>query len=187
MQLSPEAEEFLSVYTYGIKCSSEMLYNLTEELNKLSEPYMLVFFGDHLPNLGADFLSYKELGLDIGENGTPEQLVASCTVPYIIWVNDAYKNSIDFDKAVAELELPANGRLSACFLGEVALELAGFDTTDAYYSFLGELRREAPVIKQGIVGTPDGALTDELSDSKQALVEKLHDWQYYRMKTEKVS
>lgn len=187
MELSPEAEEFLSVYTYGIKCSSEMLYNLTEYLNSLSEPYMLVFFGDHLPNLGADYLSYKELGLDIGENGTPEQLVSSCTVPYIIWVNDAYKNSIDYENAVAELELPENGRISACFLGEVALELAGFDETDAYYSFLGELRREMPIIKTGIVGTPDGTLNAEPNDSQQVLVEKLHAWQYYRMKTEKVS
>ena len=187
MALSPEAEEFLSVYTYGIKCSSEMLYELTEYLNSLTEPYMLVFFGDHLPALGADFLSYKEIGLDIGENGTPEQLVSSCTVPYIIWINDAYKNSIDFEKAVNDLELPADGRISACFLGEVALELAGFDEADAYYSFLGELRRELPVIKAGIVGTPDGVLTDELSEEQAALVDKLHDWQYYRLKTEKIS
>ena len=129
-QLSPEAEEFLSVYTYGIGCSSEMLYNLTEYLNTLTEPYMLVFFGDHLPNLGADFLSYKELGMDIGENGTAEQLVDSCSTPYIIWLNDAYKNSIDFEQAVAALQLPENGKISACFLGDVALELAGYDVTE---------------------------------------------------------
>ena len=187
MQLSPAAEEYLSVYTYGIKCSSEMLYELTERLNALSEPYMLVFFGDHLPNLGADYLSYRELGLDIGDGGTAEQLVSSCTVPYIIWVNDAYKNSIDFDAAVASLELPADGRISASFLGEIALELAGFDKTDAYMSFLGELRRETPIIKTGIVGTPDGKLVTEPSDDQNELISKMHCWQYYRMKTEKIS
>lgn len=186
-ELSPEAEEFLSVYTYGIGCSSEMLYNLTEYLNTLSEPYMLVFFGDHLPNLGADFLSYKELGLDIGENGTAEQLINSCSTPYIIWINDAYKNSIDFEKAKAELELPADGRISACFLGEVALELAGYDVTDPYYSFLGELRRELPVIKAGAVVTADGTIIDKPDDKQEELVSKLHNWQYYRMKTERVS
>ena len=186
-QLSPEAEEFLSVYSYGIGCSSEMLYNLTEYLNTLTEPYMLVFFGDHLPNLGADFLSYKELGMDIGENGTAEQLVDSCSTPYIIWVNDAYKNSIDFEQAVAALQLPENGKISACFLGDVALELAGYDVTDPYYSFLSRLRREMPIIKTGIVGTPDGTLAEEPDDRQQELVDKLHDWQYYRMKTEKIS
>lgn len=187
VQLSVDAEELLSVYSYGIKCSSEMLYNLTEYLNTLSEPYMLVFFGDHLPNLGADYLSYKELGMDIGENGTAAQLVDSCTTPYIIWINNAYKNSIDFEQAVNDLQLPADGRISACFLGEVALELAGYDVTDPYYSFLGELRRELPVIKQGIVGTPDGTIIDEPNASQQELVNKLHNWQYYRMKTEKIS
>lgn len=186
-ELSPAAEEFLSVYTYGIKCSSEMLYELTEHLNSLSEPYMLVFFGDHLPNLGADYLSYRELGIDIGDGGTAEELVASCTVPYIIWLNDAYKNSIDLDAAVSALELPADGRISACFLGEIALELAGFDKTDAYMSFLGDLRREMPIIKTGIVGTPDGTLITEPSDSQAELISKLHCWQYYRMKTEKIA
>lgn len=185
--LSDAAEELLSVYTYGISCSSEMLYKLTEYLNTLDEPYILTFFGDHLPNLGADFLSYKELGMDIGENGTAEQLADSCTTPYIIWVNDAYKNSVDFEQAVKDLELPDNGRISACFLGEITLELAGYHVTDPYYSFLGELRRELPVIKSGIVGTPDGKLTDEPNAEQQALVDKLHDWQYYRMKTEKLS
>lgn len=187
VELSPEAEEFLSVYTYGISCSSEMLYRLTEHLNTLAEPYMLVFFGDHLPNLGADFLSYKELGMDIGENGTAEQLIDSCSTPYIIWVNDAYKNSIDYEQAVAALQLPENGKISACFLGDLALELAGYDVTDPYYSFLSQLRREMPIIKTGIAGTPDGRLSDEPSDEQQDLIDKLHNWQYYRMKTEKVS
>lgn len=181
LSLSNEAEEYLSVYGYGIKCSSEMLLELTERLNSLTEPYVLVFFGDHLPNLGPDYLSYRELGLDLGDGGTAGQLVDSCTVPFVIWVNDAYLAGRDASEVFSGLELPADGRISACFLGEIALELAGCETADPYFSFLSELRRELPVIKSGIVGTMDGALVSSPDDEQNAQVSRLHCWQYYRM------
>lgn len=43
VQLSDYAEELLSVYAYGVKCSSDMLLELTEYLNGLDDPYVLVF------------------------------------------------------------------------------------------------------------------------------------------------
>lgn len=184
LSLSADAEEYLSVYGYGIKCSSEMLLELTDRLNTLTEPYVLVFFGDHLPNLGPDYLSYRELGLDLGDGGSPEQLVDSCTVPFVIWVNDAYLDGRDASEIFSDLELPADGRISACFLGEIALELAGCETADPYFSFLSELRRELPIIKSGIVGTADGTLISHPDDAQNALVGRLHCWQYYRMVTQ---
>ena len=187
VELSPEAEEYLSVYGYGIKCSSEMLLELTDRLNTLDEPYILVFFGDHLPNLGADYLSYRELGLDIGDGNTPEQLVDSCTVPFLVWVNDAYLGGRDAQSVFSALELPADGRISACFLGEIALELAGCETADPYFSFLSELRRVLPVIKSGVVGTPDGALSASPTAEQSELISRLHCWQYYRMVTQKIN
>lgn len=181
LPLSDDAEEYLSVYGYGIKCSSEMLLELTERLNSLTEPYVLVFFGDHLPNLGPDYLSYRELGLDLGEGGSAEQLVDSCTVPFVIWVNDAYLAGRDASEVFSGLDLPADGRISACFLGEIALELAGCETADPYFAFLSELRRELPIIKSGIVGTTDGALVSDPDDAQNALINRMHCWQYYRM------
>lgn len=179
--LSPEAEEYLSVYGYGIKCSSEMLLELTERLNALDDPYVLVFFGDHLPNLGADYLSYRELGLDIGDGETPDQLVESCSVPFVVWVNDAYLAGRDANEVFSAIELPTDGRISACFLGEIALELAGCETADPYFSFLSELRRSLPVIKNGVAGTPDGALSASPTEEQAALMHRQHCWQYYRM------
>ncbi len=180
-QLSAEAEEYLSVYGYGIKCSSEMLLELTQRLNSLDEPYVLVFFGDHLPNLGADYLSYRELGLDVGDGETAEQLVDSCTAPFLIWVNDAYLDGREASEVFAPLDLPENGRISACFLGEMALELADCESADPYFRFLYELRRELPVIKLGIVAGVDGSLSASPDDEQSALISRMHCWQYYRM------
>lgn len=185
-QISDEVREYLTVYNYGLKCSSEMLLELTDYLNTLNEPYILVFFGDHLPNLGADYLSYRELGMSIGGADTPEEIISTCSTPFIIWGNNAYDEAYDFDRTVASLDLPSDGRISACFLGELALEMAGGRDTDPYFGFLGDLRREMPVIKTGIVGTSDGDLSDSPTAAQQALVEKLRCWQYYRLKTESV-
>ena len=183
--LTPESEECLSVYAYGVKCSSDMLLELTEYLNSLEEPYILVFFGDHLPNLGAGFAGYKELGMDIGETATPEQVVKNHSTPFILWGNDAYLKGRTMEQAAAGLGLPENGQISACFLGEVALELADAGQVDPYFSFLGELRRTTPVIKTGIAGKIDGSLTGEPEDAVRQQMEKMHRWQYYRLVTEK--
>lgn len=179
--LGPEAEEYLSVYTYGVQCSAEMLLELTEYLNALSEPYVLVFFGDHLPNLGPDYQSYRELGVDVGYTDTPEQVLKTYGVPYIIWVNDAYLNGRSPEEVFSSLDLPEDGRISANFLGEAALELAGCENADPFFRFLYTLRREYPVIKTGIMGSADGVLTDKPDSIQAALAEKLHCWQYYRM------
>lgn len=187
VELSAEAQEYLSVYSYGIECSSNMLFELTEYLNALDEPYVLVFFGDHLPNLGPDYLSYRELGLDIGKNETPEQVLDSCSVPYIIWGNDAYLKGDSMADRAEKLDLPEDGRISACFLSSAVMELLGYDGCDAYTSFMCELRRELPVIKSGIVCRADGEITDSPTPQEQELINKLHCWQYYRMMTEKTS
>ncbi len=165
VELSDYAEELLSVYAYGVKCSSDMLLELTEYLNSLDEPYILVFFGDHRPNLGADYLAYKEIGMDI-EN----DVISNCSAPFVIWANDAYAASADFAERFASLDMPEDGYISASFLGEVTLELAGCAKSEPFFSFLSELRREVPVIKTGVN-----------SDAEQPLIDKLHCWQYYRM------
>lgn len=165
VQLSAEADELLSVYTYGVECSSEMLLELTEYLNGQSEPYLLVFFGDHRPNLGSDYLAYREIGMDISSD-----VIQNCSAPYVIWANDAYAQTDDFAERMAALELPEGGYISASFLGEVTLELAGCADCDPFFGFLSELRREIPVIKNGVN-----------TDAEQPLIYKLRCWQYYRM------
>ena len=66
--------------------------------------------------------------------------------------------------------MPEDGYISANFLGEVTLELAGSADSEPFFSFLGDLRREVPVIKTGVN-----------TDAEQPLIDKLHCWQYYRM------
>ena len=166
LSLSAEAEEQLSVYTYGVACSSEMLTELQSYLQTLKDPYLLIFFGDHLPALGNDYLCYKEIGID--PESTP---ISAYTAPFVIWANDAYADNSDYAERIASLDLPADGYISANYLGEITLELCNLEETNSYFRFLSETRREIPVIKSG-------ANTEE----EMPTINKLNCWQYYMMK-----
>ncbi len=62
-----------------------MLERLTQYLDSLDESYLLVFFGDHQPNLGGNYLAYRELDPTYGSTDTVADTLQPYTVPYLIW------------------------------------------------------------------------------------------------------
>ena len=51
VKLTDKEMETLSVYLRGAKDTADMVYELAEYIDTLEEPTILVFFGDHLPNI----------------------------------------------------------------------------------------------------------------------------------------
>lgn len=92
--ISPEDMEIVKVMVEGIARADEALGMLAEELRQSPEPTVLVFFGDHRPNL---FLTdggtvYTHLGLcpeNDTVNWTAEQVGELYSTSYLIWANDA--------------------------------------------------------------------------------------------------
>ena len=92
--ISAEDMEIVKVMVEGIARADEALGALTEELRASPEPTVLVFFGDHRPNL---FLTdgdtvYTHLGLcpeNDTVNWTAEQVGELYATSYLIWANDA--------------------------------------------------------------------------------------------------
>ena len=109
-------------------------------------------------------------------------------MPYLVWGNEAAADTLDWDAAVAALELPEDGRLSACYLGQILLELTGRANDSAWFSCLGEVRRELPVIQPALCLTAEGdvVLPSELSAQRQELLRKLNCWSYYKLKYKEV-
>ncbi len=181
-ELSPEIQTAVNVYAEGIRDANAMLEDLTEFYSEQSEPVLLVFFGDHLPYLGDNRQGYAELGLPAASVTGGEDPFAAYTAPVLFWCNDAAAEALDFANAIEALDLPADGRISACYLGAAVLELTGRGEVSPWFAFLNEMRRELPVLHNGYYEGADGEITTEPTAEEAALVSRMRCWAYYKLR-----
>lgn len=181
-ELSPEIQTAVNVYAEGIRDANAMLEDLTEFYSEQSEPVLLVFFGDHLPYLGDNRQGYAELGLPAANVAGGEDPFAAYTAPVLFWCNDAAAEALDFANAIEALDLPADGRISACYLGAAVLELTGRGEVSPWFAFLNEMRRELPVLHNGYYESADGEITTESTSEEAALVSRMRCWAYYKLR-----
>lgn len=186
-QVSQEAKDFVSVYMEGIRDANLMLKNLTDYFRAMDEPVILVFYGDHLPNLGDNYLSYREIGLNVGNEASEQDILNTYSTPYVIWANDKAASAINLKQKKDELQLPEDNTINANYLGAMMLELLGYSGQDPYIDFINEVRREVPVAFKGNYKTVDDGLTTELDEYDQTMVDNMKNWEYYKMKYEKVN
>lgn len=177
--LSDAARTYLSVYFKGLQDSAAMLEELTEYLDSLDAPYLLVFFGDHQPNLGGHYLAYRELDPNYGSTDTVEETLQPYTVPYLIWGNAAYRQDHDLLAQAQAWNLPET--ISSHYLGALTCQLAGYQGHDGYFDFLNALREQLPVSSVYGYQLSDGSYTDTLPDDLQSLEDIRWKWQYYRL------
>jgi phosphoglycerol transferase MdoB-like AlkP superfamily enzyme len=183
--LSSKASELLSNYIEGVRDADRALGKLVGFFKQTDEPVILVFYGDHLPNLGQNNLVYNELDYSVNENGSMEEIMNSHKVPFIIWGNTQGKQSINFDAAVKSLALPEDRIIGANYFGPLLYELLGYQGIYPFYDFLNDLRKSVPVQSRYYYKTADGFVT-QLPEQLQEKVNDYRIWQYYKMDAEKV-
>lgn len=88
--LSKEAKETLETYAEHMSYADDSLKYLVEQLNELNEPTIVVFYGDHLPALGANDLVYNEANYFDGKTDY-ENYLKRQSVPFVIWDNFSNK------------------------------------------------------------------------------------------------
>lgn len=185
--LSDQVETLLRVYVEGARDADAMLGRLVAYFSATDEPVVLAFWGDHLPYLGDNQVGYSELGLGISaQESAGAEPLRGYETPYVIWANDAAADALDWSTAVADLELPADGTISASFLGATVLELTGRKDEDPWFSFLSQLRRELPVVQKTIYRTGDGVYTKEPDSTLLDDVARWRQWSYYKLRYQDV-
>ncbi len=123
-QAYPQAEEYLSLLNH----SDMALEYLITELEKRPKKTVVLFFGDHLPQIEPAF--YEELYG--GSFDTLDRQILKYTVPFFVWAN--------YD--IPEQTIPCT---SLNYLGRYLLEAAGIDLPP-YYQFLKEAEAVIPAI-----------------------------------------
>ena len=120
-----EAEQYLGL----VHESDAALAELIGALEELDEPTLVIFFGDHQPELGSDF---SQAVLDESDP------FAQYTTPYLIWAN----------YPLEEDQLPENGsRIGIAALNPLVARAAGFPLT-GWQKFLLEFYTQTPVMAQ---------------------------------------
>ena len=146
-------ENYLSL----IQASDQAFQELIEYYETVSEPVIILMFGDHQPN---DYVSEKIAsltGIPKG-NRTLEESQNRYVVPYIIWSNyDLEKEAAGFSEtASADPSAPVNDNtLSINYLNAGFTRLCGQDLTD-YQKFLLIAKKTLPVITANVVIDSDG-------------------------------
>lgn len=122
----PQTEQYLSL----TKESDAAFQGLLEYFEQQEDPVVVLFFGDHWPNLETGFLT-QLLGADANSLEF-EDLMREYQVPFVIWAN-------------YPLEAEHMGSVSLNYLSGLLLRAAGLSGTP-YTNFLENLRQTLPVI-----------------------------------------
>lgn len=155
--LSQESLDSIETYTQGVVEGDQAFGDLINYYKDSKEPTIIVFFGDHLPFLGADYLAYKEAGFineGQGENWSLEEYNKMRTTPLVVWTNYLDKKT----------QLPT---ISPSFLAPEILDLAQLEKP-LFYQFLQQFSKELPGFSDPVKNDPNGTLFKETpQQSKQ--------------------
>ena len=149
------AENYLSL----IKLTDEAFKDLIEYFSNVSEPTMIIMFGDHQPSLGT-----TNTALFFPSTGTPEADITQYITPFLIWANyDIPDQTID--------------KISANYLSSLIVHTANMEMTP-YMRFLYELMKEYPVISQYGCYDKNGKFYESFNDIDDDLVNQYRMLQY---------
>lgn len=184
VDLDETQTDLLTQYFQGIGDADEQIGRLKEYAEQSDEPIVLVYFGDHLPGFSNGMEFFDLLDYPIDANGTPAEQLAVYETPYLIWQNDSAK-ALKNTKTAEEINLPADGLISSQFLGSAVLELFLSDYESPLQHENNQLRRELSVCAKNIYVDANGNYKTEVSEEEQKALQRLINWQYYKLFDEK--
>ncbi|MFA6807831.1 MAG: LTA synthase family protein [Eubacteriales bacterium] len=163
--ISEDSKEILQCYSQGIHDADLSIEKLTQYLSSITEPTIVVYFGDHLPFLGNNYQAYVDAKyIPSADNWGPEEQLKMRSVPMFIWNNyDLPKENI--------------GNISPSFLGSYILDYAGLQKSTVF-NFTDKLKELAPVYNNMIVMDSDSEVLNKVETDKNNLIEEYQLIQY---------
>ena len=151
----PDADVYLTL----IRKSDQALEKLVDYFSKTDDPTVIVFFGDHQPNLGDPF--YQMAYGKTMEQMDGEELMQFYHSNYIIWAN--------FDIEEKEMDLSSN------YLGPVLKQASGMELT-GYDRFLLDLHEDLPIVSLNGYWDKDGVYYEQLEDKSSPWYDRLQEY-----------
>lgn len=161
----------LNNYFYVVQDSCAHLRHLTEFLDELDQPVVLLLYGDHKPWMGNNGAIYKGMGISL-DTSTEEGFRNYYETWYMIWGNQAAKDLLDEDFQGQGPEL------SPCFLMNEVFELIGWEGS-AYMQAQRETAHVLPVLHTTGWVKENGVLTPNPSAEARARMQEFQNLSTY--------
>lgn len=154
------ATEGLQQYENLIKLSDDALKELVEYFEKKEEPTVIIFFGDHHPNL--TYAMYKKVYENSKEYSKLENFQKRYMVPFLIWAN-------------YDIEEQSNVELSTNYLTAYMKKAIGISMT-GYDKYLMDLYEKVPMITGNCYKGDDGKYYKWDSEEESKYTEILEEY-----------
>ena len=163
-QYSDATNRILNNLATGYRNSDTELKRLMDELEKLDEPTLLVFFGDHLPSMTEAYMETGYVG-NMSAKTLEEELKMKET-PLVVWNN--------YGQEIEEV-----GSVSTSFLPPLVMKWAQLESTN-FYKFLDEIRKTLPAYTSLVKQDANGQLYQQTPEQYKDL-EKMYELLQYDM------
>ena len=159
-------------YLRGVDSTIQAMVQLTQGLEELDRPVVLVLFGDHKPWGGNGNSAYADMGLTF-DLGTLQGFYDYYATPYLIWANSAAKEVLDSDFT------GSGGDFSPCFLMPKVFDLCGW-TGPGFMQLARQVREITPLVHERGLYLSGGQITDALPQGQQDFVNRFLWAEYWR-------
>ena len=170
--LDQESCNIWNHYLSGVGETIAAMNKLTQDLDSLDEPVVLVLFGDHKPWGGNGNSAYAAMGLTF-DLGSLQGFYDYYATPYLIWANRAAKEVLGADFT------GDGGDFSPCFLMTRLFDACGW-AGPGYMQLSRAMRDISPLLHTNGLFLHDGVLTSVLSDTDRSFYRSWLAVQYYR-------
>jgi hypothetical protein len=169
---SQETCNIFNHYLRGVSETIGAMLSLTEGLEAMDEPVVLVLFGDHKPWAGNGNTAYTDIGADF-DLSTLAGFAEYYATPYVIWANSAAK-------AVLGNEFTGDGGdISPCFLMTELFDQCGWEGS-GFMQLSRQMRQITPLVHVRNLYCQNGTLTDALPAEDTEFLNRFLCAQYYR-------
>ena len=169
-----EEQYILDNYFGSIADTNEQIKQFTDALRTDEEPVVLVLFGDHMPWMGDNNSVYDAMGIAF-DLDREEGFRAYYSTPYLIWANDAAKQTLGRDFTGKGPDI------SPCFLMQQVFDLCGWEGP-ALIQAARQVSPRVPVIHTTGRYRENDTFTQTLSPEGEALVRD-YTWQAHHQQT----
>jgi len=178
VDLTEDELDILHNYLEGLLDQDLQMARLTAYLESLDEPFVLVYFSDHNPQL------YRNAAI-LEASDPYEVFFAMHRIPYFIWANTAALEQTDILENAGQADIRHDIPYSVFHLTPMLFELLGFHELVPFYSFIVDLRSIAPVINSanmdGFYMDKDGNFSRTPFAGTAELLALYHRWSYFKL------